>query len=129
MQSTILNDLKRDRLFGKELTNLLEQKPVKRDGRIGYLRKEVMRGISEEMPKRNTTNIIKTSRVPEPSTRNNTSIQNSKDQSKDTVRENNIMGDAQFVPEYFEENLRFMIHQEARRETPLCSLSHQKDLS
>jgi hypothetical protein len=129
MQLNIFHELKRDRLFGKELTNLLDQKPAKRDGRIGYLRKEVMRGISEEMPKRNTTNIIKTSRAPEPTTRNNISVWESKDQNKDTTKDINILGDLQFVPEYFEENLRFMIQQESRREMLSCSLSHQKDLS
>ena len=45
MQSSILNEMKRDRLFGKDVTNLLEFKPAKKDLRGNHLpRSQVMRG-------------------------------------------------------------------------------------
>jgi hypothetical protein len=80
MQSSILNELKRDRLFGKDVTNLLEIKPVKKDLRGSQLpRKDQVRGISEDLPKRNVTGMIRTSRLPEPTLRNNSSMRTEKE--------------------------------------------------
>lgn len=100
MQSSILNDLKRDRLFGKDVTNLLELKPIKKELRASQLpRKDQLRGISEDLPKRNVTGQIRTSRLPEPTLRNNTSMRTEKDLAPREPA--NLQNDVQFVPEYF----------------------------
>lgn len=65
MQSSLLQEMKRDRLFGKDVTNLVELKPIKKDLRSSQLpRKDQIRGISEDIPKRNVTGQIRTSRLP-----------------------------------------------------------------
>jgi hypothetical protein len=39
MQANLVNDLRRERLFGKELTNLLDLKGMKNENRLSFFQK------------------------------------------------------------------------------------------
>ena len=65
MQSAYLNELKRDRLFGKEITNIVDSKLQRKDFRLNHHSKKnplSQRGISEDFTKRSTSQACKTSR-------------------------------------------------------------------
>lgn len=81
MQSSILNEKQRERFFGKEIANIVNSKLPRKDSRAGgyFPQKDILRGISEDIPKKNVTQIGKTSRQPEPTLRNNISV---REQSK-----------------------------------------------
>lgn len=78
-------------------------------------RKDIVRGISEDQPKKNISGVLRANRQAEPMTnRNNVSMKEVRE-TKDTVKEQTISHDPQLVPDYFEENLRFMSQQELRK--------------
>ena len=65
MESFFLNQLKRDRLFGREITNVLENKQSKKDFRLSNNTKKnplSQRGASEDFTKRNASQVCRTSR-------------------------------------------------------------------
>jgi hypothetical protein len=64
MHNSYLNGLKRDRLFGKEITNIVDSKQRKEFRLSNYLKKNPLsqRGISEDLIKRNVSKVCKTSR-------------------------------------------------------------------
>jgi hypothetical protein len=65
MQSSYLNELKRDRLFGKEITNVVDSKYQRKDFRLNHHSKKnplSQRGLSEDFTRRNASQVCKTSR-------------------------------------------------------------------
>ncbi len=52
MQANLVNDLRRERLFGKELTNLLDLKGMKNENRLSFFQKR-QNNISLDFGKKN----------------------------------------------------------------------------
>lgn len=65
MQSIYINELKRGRTFGKEISNVADLKLVKKDLVLNYRSKKnplSHRGISEDLSKRNSIPVCKSAR-------------------------------------------------------------------
>ena len=136
MQTSILNDFRRDRLFGKEITNVLDNKLLKNRN---LSRKNLImpRGISEENFRRNQSQISRVSHIPadhasRPNLTINPTLKVTAPKPKEVpvpVTTNTIYRDIQCVPDYFEENLDFMLQQEGKIPPLHESLQNQKSLN
>jgi hypothetical protein len=85
MQSSILNEKQRERFFGKEIANIVNSRLPSKETRVGshFPRKDILRGITEDISKKNITQIGKTSRLPELTSRNNISMRDKDNISKE----------------------------------------------
>lgn len=128
MQSYFLNELKRDRLFGKEITNVVESKYSKKDFRLAHHSKKnplSQRGISEDLTKRNASQVCRTSRNLELPAKPNLTVCESVRKTEPVAETQ----DPQMVPEYFDECMRFMLEREKFLPAVAGYMNSSKDLN
>ena len=129
MQGSHLLELKRDRLFGKEITNLVDSKLPKKDFRLNHHAKKnplSQRGLSEDFTRRNVSQVCRTSRNLLEVVKPNASVNKTQKTEPPAVES---LESPQHVPEYFKECFGFMLQQEKYRPSDATYMSTHKDMN
>ena len=135
MQGYFLNELKRERLFGKELTNIVDAKYSKKDFRLNHHSKKnplSQRGASEDLTKRNASQACKTSRhLADVSLKPlvDLSLKPTLAESVKKSEPSEPAHDVQMVPEYFDDCFQFMLRQEKHLPAVAGYMAGNKDLN
>lgn len=129
MQNFFLNEFKKERLFGKEITNVAESKHSRKDYRLNHHSKKnplSQRGISEDFTKRNASQACKTSRNIEPPAKPNLTANESVKKAEPAAE---VPHDPQAVPEFFDDCLKFMLEKEKFTPSFATYMATSKDLN